>query len=425
MAQGENLPTPYTRNVTRQYWVDAASGNDGVLETVARDSDSNPYQTINQAITSALVPTSGDLAINVRPTGTYQDTGTGATFQATAQLEKAGLTSTKRLIVRKDPAASTKPLVRMRGGTNTAQHDCFQVRDEWCIIDGFECDSSGRPGITTGAGADGNGVFISPTVADGGVEIWNLEIHDLMMANFSGNKAQGIFSEPSAAANPILVYNCKVWNIGATVEGEAENNLEHGCYLHNNVWLINCLWYDITNGFCIQLFDSGSVVEDIYIVHNTVALTTDIGLVTVDPRSSTPVEFRNSILYAAPSGQPNISNTQGGAPASNPEGRVIDHCINRVVAGSGQISNAGDFAISSHPNVDPQFSSVVGRNFRPLMGSPADGFVDNTFSPAFDINNDPRPVGSETAGAIQIEQWPPIGVPRGPRIARVAPAQRW
>ena len=401
---GESLPTPHTRNVTREYWVDAAVGSDATSEAVARDSAANPWQTIANAISNCLIPTSGDCAINVRPTGTYQETGAP---QATAIMEKAGLTSAKRLILRKDPAAGTKPLIRMKAGTAIAQHDCVQMKSAFTIIDGFELDSSGRPGLTSGAGTDGTGVYV-PEIAGtaaGDIEIWNLDIHALLLAAYSSNKVQGVFCEPSAPTDPILCYNLKVWDIGPTAESESEQNLEHGYYLHGNVWLINCLTYDIWNGFGVQIYDGGAVVDKIYLIHNTIALTTDMALITVDPRNSTNIEFRNSIFYAAPSGNPNISNTQGTAPG-NGLTRIIDHCINKVVAGTVPISNAADFTITFHDtSSDPLFTDEGGRDFHPASDSTAVGYVDDAYSPSFDLEEQTR-VGEAVCGALNFPEVP-------------------
>lgn len=396
-SQGSNLPARHIRNVTRQYWVDASGGSDATSEATARDSSANPWATIQHAIDTCVLPTLGDCAINVRNTGVYQET----TVQATAIVEKAGLTTSKRFIIRSDQDA--KPVVRMAGGATGAQHDCFQIRSSFTILDNFDCDSSGRPGPASGDN-DGTGIFVNMSGSpDGAVECWNMDVHDLVMANNpAAAKAQGLFSEAASPLAPIQFINCKVWNIGPANEGESQNNLEHAVYGHGNLWFINCLMYDCLNGFVLQIYNGGAVVDKIYVVHCTLALPTDLGVVTVDPRNSTNIEFRNSIIYGAPSGQWNISNTQGTAPSPGAAG-VIDHVINKAIAGLGAIANAADFTISNHNTTDdPQFADVTTRNFQLLPDSPAVGFSDTLWSPPFDLLGRERPAGAEDAGALQM-----------------------
>jgi len=397
LPSGINLPIPHVRNVQRQYWVDAASGSDLFTEAQARDTESNAWATLQKAIDSYLNPVVGDVAINVKNTGTYQ----AAAGPATAFIDEGRSSVDHYLIVRRAQAA--KPLVRLAAGAGN-QHDAFQIRDGWVILDGFEIDSAGRPGQSAAGNTDGTGVYISKnTGADNGaIEIWNMDVHDLLLVDYANTKVQGFLSEPTNPPSPILFINNKVRDIGATVEGESLNDLEHGYYLHGNVWLINSLVYDIPNGFCVQTYDGGASVTKNYLVHCTLAFTTDQGLWTIDPRRSTNIHIRNSILYAAAAGKYNIANTQGGTPDTSSTLRTVDHVINKVVDGLGPIGNPQDMTISNHDTIsEPGFIDANARNFHLVEGSAARGYVDEEWSPAFDLDGKMRIAGSVDAGCYQ------------------------
>ena len=399
MAQGENLPVPHTRVIGRSYYVDAALGSDSHTEANARDNPSNPWATIQKAVDTFAFPGANSVAIRVRKTGIYQ---ASAGVQATVSISGKATSSTQYLIIMADDPGA-RPVVRIVAGTTGGQHDAFQIgtTQKYVIIDGFEIDSSGRPGPASGTN-DGTGVYVSGTGSGGmAIELWNLWIHNLMLSATgpTTGKVQGIFSERHGT-DQILIYNCKIHDIGTTVEGEAQNDLEHGMYVHGSMWIINTLIYNITNGFGLQIYDGDAAIDGVRVVHCTLGPpNTDKPNVTVDPRESTNIVFRNSILKGS-FGTINIEN-EGGAPSGVTDGRVIDHVINKAFTGTSPISNAVEFAITNHiTNQDPKFL-VDGSDFRIMASSPAKGYVDNTYSPSFDLDKNPRPVGQEDAGAYQ------------------------
>lgn len=403
MAQGDNLPARHVRNIQRTYYVDAASGSDATSEATARDNPSSPWATIQKAIDTFAFPASGDVAIRVRKTGVYQASDAGG-VQGTVVISGKGTSSTQWLIVMADNPAQ-RPVVRISSGSTAAQHDAFQIGSgqRYVIIDGFEIDSVGRPGPTSGSN-DGTGVYVAGPASgasSSNIELWNLWIHHLQLApNATGGKVQGIFSERRGNdADAMLVINCKVHDIGALVEGEAQNDLEHGMYVHGAIWVINTLIYNVWNGFCFQVYDGGDVIDGVRTIHCTFTLSTDKPVVTVNPRNSTNISFRNSILRGT-QGSKNIENLSGTAPSAGGTGS-IDRVINKPFSGSSPIDNAADFTITNHiVDKDPGFHAP-GADFHIWAYSPAKGYVDNTYSLPFDLDNMPRPSGSEDAGCYQ------------------------
>jgi hypothetical protein len=398
VPQGSNLPTPHSRNIQRRYYVDAVNGSDSFTEAQARDNPSQPWATLQKAADTYALPASGDVSIDVRPTAMYQ-AGSGA---ATMIIDRGVPTTSQWLIVRKDPDyadSEARPLVRIAAGTTGIQKDAFQVGDAFVILDGFEIDSSGRPGDGT-AGADGTGVYRFGGV--GAVELWNLHIHDLILVANAASKVQGVFSE----IGQMQMWNLHIHDIGATTEGEAANDLEHGMYLQgDDYWLINSLIYDITNGFAVQSYEGGPTFDSHRVVHCTLALATDQGLWTIDPRNSTNIICRNTIFYSSVNNPP-ISNGQGSAPAAEGAGS-LDRLLIDKVAASVDITNPAHFRLGSIDVDSPiDFVDVTNRDFRLNQNSAGRRFADSSWSPAFDMNNRPRREGQEDCGALQTDTTP-------------------
>jgi hypothetical protein len=387
---GENLPARHTQNVTRQYYVDAALGNDATTEANARDNPSNPWLTIQHAVDALSWPGAGDIAINVR-NGTYQAADNSADTVHVA-LGAGGPNSGRRLVFRPDGSAT--PLVRLPGGATGTQRTGFKLTDGYCTVEGFEIDSTGTPGATN---CGGNAFWLPGTSAHS--EIYRCHCHDLHVAAGATSRIQGIQTENSTG---FQIWYTKFHEVGSTSD---QANQEHGVYMQGEGWVIGCLIYNIRNGYGLQIFDS--TWGDIRLISNTIAVgpasATRESMVYDDRNAggSGVLTMRNNILFGAVSGR-NVLHGAGTA-ASAGQHTLANNIVRRNGGvGSGDVEFIADFVSTNLDTThDPGFVNFASEDFHLDVAAAARGAADPTWSPPSDLDGVDRDYDSCDLGAYQ------------------------
>jgi hypothetical protein len=86
-----------------------------------------------------------------------------------------------------------------------------------------------------------------------------------------------------------------------------------------------------------------------------------------------------------------------GSPGSGNNG---DHLVFYSNSGGNHDSSNG-WTWTNNRTADPLFVNRAGDNYRLQSGSPAIGYSDTAYSPATDLDGNPRPPGAEDPGAFQ------------------------
>lgn len=393
MAQGDALPARATQNVTREYWVDPVSGSNSYTEAQARDNPSFPWQTLQKADDTISNPSSGDVAINL------VDSGIHTAADNTGSVCEIGIgtvpDSDTRWIFR--PAeAGTVPVVQRSGGSNTVDRWCFRIRTGgYVILENLEMTDP-APRATTGSAS---AVWIGGAGAAPGCEIYGCSIHD-MDTTSNTTRVQGIDID-NVGGGTCIVENTRVYDMAPS----AEPRLCHGCYVSaGTTWFINCLFYNISNGYGMQFF-SGTPFP-FKIAHCTVAgpYYPDEGPLVYVADASMNSDIRNSVFWetGTSGGQAAIHRTSGITTGT---GSFLDYVM---------IRNADSLFVDTDANwtqsnmnegtANPGFVDEANDDYRPTAGSAMVTMGANTsWSRPYDINGDTRPAGQETAGAFQVE----------------------
>jgi hypothetical protein len=156
----------------------------------------------------------------------------------------------------------------------------------------------------------------------------------------------------------------------------------------------------MNHGFAFQLYDthggptgSGTIISHATVVDGTGAWN---GGSIIMPERSSNIKIVNSIL-AYNGGAATIHFYPVGSPGTGNNG---DHLVFYSNSGGNYDISSG-WTITNERSSIPLFEDRPNRNYRLAAGSPALGYTDSSYSPAYDIDGNPRPPGAEDAGAFE------------------------
>jgi hypothetical protein len=78
----------------------------------------------------------------------------------------------------------------------------------------------------------------------------------------------------------------------------------------------------------------------------------------------------------------------------------VDHIVYHNISGDNHAANA-QWSFTNEIEQNPLFVAPGSDNYRLQSGSPAIGYTDTAYSPAYDLEGNVRPAGSEDAGAFE------------------------
>lgn len=338
---GTALPARLPTSTGTEYFVSASGGsnsNDGL-------SSGNAWATIQHAFNT--VPLTGSI-INLLA-GTHSDDTSDILWT------RAG-NSSNPVTLRANP-----------GDSVTVSGDRFLVSGSYLRIEGFTRDG----------GLDG----VKP---DGGSH--HIEIVDM---TFTGQTSQGILiGGGSARATDIQVWNSVFHTIGDT----SPSGQDHCIYIQNadNIVIANCLFYNMDNGYGIQIYPGGVGLTDVIVTCCTLddlSLKSGIVIGTEGAAANnTGNRIHGCIITNTPS-QEAIRPYNGGGV-----GNVAFDCIADDNGSSPFPTSSGLTFTHCSGSTDPLYTNVGTRDYTLQAGSPAIGFcvARPEYVPATDINGDAR-----------------------------------
>ena len=365
MPIGDTLPTRLAEwaGVGTTYYVDAATGSDSNTETQAK-SESTPWLTIQKAIDDYIKPATGHVRIFVK-NGTYRKAGgtnaTNATVNFFGQSTNAGdATHVIHLLAYPGHTPVVEEATYTGGSPTISERHSFWFDDansKFVRVRGFEV----RPNGASVALNQAQGFRIDGVVAD--IEIDQCHIHGWKVSGGGTQpRAQGIFIENGSTR--VHLYNLHIHDNGDTGTGGFAN-LEHGMYVGgSNHVIVNCLTYDMRNGFGVQFYEGGGGGTGHIISHLVTANNKKSGIV-VD--GTFTVDIRNSIFY---------DNDEWGVSSRGSATVTVRYCIsNGNLAGDegDGYNTEGTSTITRSNNLtsDPSFVNYASRDFHLNTGSPA------------------------------------------------------
>jgi hypothetical protein len=388
-------------SVVQQWYVDAAAGSD----TTGDGSSTRPWKTVQRAAdylrSTAAWPSSGDVAVNLRPTGTYKSTTDPNTtlwlnYDSSARAPNAN----RWLIWRRDPAYGGRAVIANPDGSDADKYGAVvsnTLYDNYMIFDGIRFTGESVPKGLAGSNGASTGVYLEGN-NNHHFEFRNFEFDGFRQTNAASfESVEGIFQ--SGTTGPLYFVNGVIHDIATPGSGGPGG---HGVYLHgeNGILLLNVLAYNMNHGFAFQFFNThggvpgnGAIISHCTIVDNGFGAN---GGTIILPEADSNVKIVNSIIAYNGSAAA-VHFDPVGSPGS---GNNDDHLVFYSNSGGNHDSSRG-WTWTNEQTANPLFLDRANKNYRLVQGSPAISYSDTAYSPATDLDGNPRPPGAEDAGAFQ------------------------
>ena len=388
-------------NVVQQWYVDAAAGSDATGD----GSSASPWKSVQRAAdflrSSATWPSSGDVAVNLRPTGVYKTTtDPSATLSLDFTSPARAPRANRWLVWRRDPAFGGRAVIANPDGSDVDKYGVVvsnAAYDNYMVFDGIRFTGESVPKGLAGSNGASTGVYLEGN-NNHHFEFRNFEFDGFRQTNAASYESvEGVFQ--SGTSGPLSLVNGVIHDIATPGSGGAGG---HGLYLHgeSGILLLNVLAYKMNHGFAFQFFNShggvpgnGAIVSHCTIVDNGFGAN---GGTIILPEAASNVKIVNSILAYNGSAAA-IHFDPIGSPGSGNNG---DHLLFYSNSGGNHDYSSG-WTWTNERTADPHVLHGGKSNFRLRRGSPAIGYSNTAYSPARDLNGNPRPPGAEDAGAFQ------------------------
>jgi Right handed beta helix region len=378
--------------------VNGVTGSD----TTGDGSAGNPWRTPQKAgdylSATATWPSSGDVAVNLRPAG-YTFKGSSDPHQTLwlhfSNSAKAP-NSSRWLIWRGDqgPVKIENP-----DGSDVDKVGLVisnEASNNYMVFKDIGFTGGYRPKGVAGHNGASVGIYLV------GNNNHHLEFRQCEIEGFQQTGAStyqslgGVFAD--GTTGPLTFEDCEIHDIGTS--GGAEPG-GHGLYLHTEgsagqgATILNTLVYNMHDGFGVQFYNSagGAPGSGAVISHCTIDGNNKAAIVIDDSASN--VKIVNSII---------TNNNQGGirfypvgSPGSN---NSVDHVVYYGNASPNRDTSPG-WTFTNELVQNPLFVDRPGHVFRIAFGSPAIGYKDTAYSPPYDLAINPRPPSSEDAGSYE------------------------
>jgi hypothetical protein len=399
-SQGSRLPSLHALNVVKQWYVDAAAGNDAT----GNGSSTRPWRTVQRAAdylrSTAAWPSSGDVAVNLRPTGTYKSTTDPSATLSLDFTSAARAPRAKRwLIWRRDPAYGGRAVIANPDGSDADKYGVVVSNtpyDNYMVFDGIRFTGESVPKGRAGSNGASTGVYLEGN-NNHHFEFRNFEFDGFRQTNAASfESVEGVFQ--SGTSGPLSFVNGVFHDIATPGSGGAGG---HGVYLHgeSGILLLNVLAFKMNHGFAFQFYNShggvpgnGAIISHCTIVDNGFGAN---GGTIILPEAASNVKIVNSII---------AYNGSAAAihfyPIGSGSGNNGDHLLFYSNSGGNHDYSSG-WTWTNERTADPHVLHGGKSNFRLRQGSPALGYSNTAYSPAKDLNGNPRPPGGEDAGAFQ------------------------
>ena len=400
-SQGSRLPALHAVNVVQQWYVDAAAGSDATGD----GSSGRPWKSVQRAAdylrSSATWPSSGDVAVNLRPTGVYKTT-TDPTATLYLDFDSAARApnANRWLIWRRDPAYNGRAVIANPDGSDADKYGVVVSNapyDNYMVFDGIRFTGESVPKGRAGSNGASIGVYLKGN-NNHHFEFRNFEFDGFRQTNAANfESVDGVFQ--SGTTGPLSFVNGVVHDIATPGSGGPGG---HGLYLHGEtgILLLNVLAYKMNHGFAFQFYNSGggvpgngAIISHCTIVDNGFGAN---GGTIILPEAASNVKIVNSILAYNGSAAA-IHFAPIGSPGSGNNG---DHLVFYSNSGGNHDYSSG-WKWTNERTADPPVLDRAKSNFQLGQGSPAIGYSDSAYSPATDLAGNPRRPGAEDAGAFQ------------------------
>lgn len=335
LSAGGSVPARLAESTGNTYYVNTATGNDSYNTTQAQ-SPSTPWQTIDHALGTVPDPTTitGGITIEVAA-GTYteQITATPADGDATHVLTLEGA----------DP--DNPPVIQHIANNPSAitiNSSYFRMRN--FIVNGT---------TQTTAGGDGSAlvnVYYASTKTH--MEFDNVTARNMTpRANVdSAQRVQAFYV--GADTSYVNFFNCTAHTIDASGVGTAGNS--HGFYVGGaNSYRVNCVAYDIGNGFGFHSYTGSATSEDSTgDIHCTAAYCSKSGFI-IDGNFENYVA-RNCISAFNDEYGFHFPDYYGSATT-----QTVQYCLTHSnTLGASYVAGTSSAALSSNATGDPDFTSA-------------------------------------------------------------------
>jgi hypothetical protein len=390
----------------QQWYVDAAAGSD----TSGDGSSSRPWRTVQRAAdylrSTAAWPSSGDVAVNLRPTGTYKSTTDPNTTLSLHYDNAARAPNANRwLIWRRDPAYGGRAVIANPDGSDadkTAVTVSDTAYDNYMIFDGIRFTGESVPKGRAGSNGASMGVYLVGN-NNHHFEFRNFEFDGFRQTNAASYESvEGLFQ--SGTSGPLSFVNGVVHDIATPGSGGPGG---HGAYLHgeSGILFLNVLAYSMNHGFAFQFYNSSahhypggnSIVSHCTFADNGFGAN---GGTTFLQEGASNTKIVNSIISYNQNGAPALHFEMPDSPDPAGTGSNGDHLVFYSNTGGGR-DNPSGWTWTNNLVQNPLFVDRANRDYHLQASSPAIGYSDTAYSPATDLDGNPRRPGAEDAGAFQ------------------------
>ncbi len=411
VSQGSNLPPIHAPSVAQNWYVNGVTGSD----TSGDGSAGNPWKTAQKAsdylaITAAW-PASGDVAVNLRPAGyTFKDT-TGSAYTLWQHFTNSarGPNANRWVVWRGDQGRVTIE------NPDTSTQDSIGVFmdnsafNNYTMFDNIIFSGGGVPKGVAGHNGGTIGLYTlgnnNHHILVQNFEFWGFK--QTGAANGGFESSEGVFQ--SGTAGPLQFVNGTIHDMGTV--GSSAGGV-HGLYLHgeSGILILNVLAYNMFHGFAWQFYNSnggspggGSVVSHVTLVDCGIANPLHNGGTYLIMETAAHAKVANSVL--AFNGEAPALHFIPGTPGT---GSNADHLVFYGNTGHppDHDTSTGWTFTNIRTGLNPLFVNRPADNYRVGAGSPAIGYTDTTYSPAYDLDGIPRPAGAEDAGAYEFTSGP-------------------